>query len=481
MRYILPVLCLLGLLNQTATGQSNRTHKDTLAQTTLIKPNDIVQRIPSWDVTTTDGFTYRTNTGLYGFYGPQPTIYIDGLPVDFTFFQWQNLNMLPIAMQQIETIKYSSAPQIYASLPVQSGFMDLQTTPADSGFSAFGSLTLGNQTEDPGPWAYDSSKVTPNIDRRGPHYFGGLSYLSDNWQARVQLSLRQHQPTNLNNNHRIGSYSFVDGNWHPVKSVVTNGLADIKAHFAKGGIQSRILFSNNDEYIFFQPYGREVPAHTINRQWALQGYRLVGKWRLKGRYTVNYKEMDYRINNANYDFNWQQLRNKFTASAHYNSSLAELHTGGLLEYTNTNGLSLKSKKWIATLFGKGNFSLNTKNNLNAGASLDIAAEETAFSFSSGSNHHLANFWKLATQISYDELLYFRQNSSTYWDQLGYGVYDQLNISRALPFSSKKNQSLTVAVQNKVELSSAIDFNLEGKFYRHFALNIPWQVVSHDEE
>src|SRR5699024_1284776 len=146
----------------------------------------------------------------------------------------QNLNILPIARQQIETIKYSAAPQIYASLPVQSGFMDLQTTPADSGFSAFGSLTLGNQTEDPGPWAYDSSKVTPNIDRRGPHYFGGLSYLSDNWQARVRLSLRQHQPTNINNNHRIASYSFVDSTWHTVKSVVTNGRADNTAHLPNG-------------------------------------------------------------------------------------------------------------------------------------------------------------------------------------------------------------------------------------------------------
>src|SRR5699024_8756573 len=361
----------------------------------------------------------------------------------------------------------------------RSGFMDLRIAPPDSGFGAFGSFTLGNQIEDPGPWAYDAEKVTPNIDRRGPHYFGGLSYLNDHWQARVQLSLRQHQPTNLNNNHRIGSYSYFKGNWYAVKNRINNGLAEIKYKSKKWGLHSRLLYSDNEEYIFFQPFGREIPANTGYQQIALRGYRDIAHWRLRGKYSADNKDIDYRINNKEYNFDWQQFKHEFSLSGHYKRSNLEFSTGAALEYAITEGRQLNNEQGVATLYGKGRYQFNQKNSLQTGLNLDIATIETAFSFSGSSKHKITDSWSLNPVISYNELLYYRQQSSTYWDQRGYSFFDELDIARDLPFSDKKNRSATIALNNSFTLSPAVQLVLSGKFVRHFDLNIPWQTVSHE--
>src|SRR5699024_11273882 len=88
-------------------------------------------------------------------------------------------------------------------------------------------------------------------------------------------------------------------------------------------------------------------------------------------------------------------------------------------------------------------------------------------------------WSLNPVISYNELLYYLQQSSTYWDQRGYSFFDELDIARDLPFSDKKNRSATIALNNSFTLSPAVQLDLSGKFVRHFDLNIPWQTVSHE--
>lgn len=437
MRTLFTIFILLTLGWGQAKAQSYSEQQDSLQSSTLINPNDLLHTIPDWDVATTDGFTYRVNSGLYGFYGPQPTTYLDGMPVDFSFFNWQNMNMLPLSMEKVTSISYSSAPQVYNQGIAGAGYLNVHTVRPDSGFNAHGSFTLGNQIEDPGPSSYDSTKVTPNIDRRGPHYLGELSYLGSHWYAKAQLSLRQHQPTNLNNHHRIASYSFVDGVYYPIKNTINNGLAEVGYSSAKWKLRTRALYSENEEYLFFQPFGREVPGITGYKQLALQGSRSFQYWNIKGRYIGHEKTIDYRINNKDYNFDWNQLTHSFSLSGHFDKQGLQFGSGVILEYADTRGLQLENDQFIGTFFGDVTIPLHPDHSLHGDLNVDVATLETATSASLGSSHELTSDWKLSTDLSYDELLYYRQQNSSYWVKRGYNIYDQLGIGQSIPFSSQK--------------------------------------------
>jgi len=480
-RFFLIFSLLLGVntLKSVAQDLPETIGSDSLATAILINPNDLLHAIPEWNVATADGFTYRVDTGLYGFYGPQPTIYLDDIPIDFSFFNWQNLNMLPSSMEQISRISYSSEPQVYNQTHSSAGYLNLHTNPPDSGFSVYGSFAVGNQIEDPGPWSYDTSRVTPNIDRRGPHYFTGFAYQSTHWYAKGQFSLRQHQPTNLNNNHRIGSYSYVDGVWHAVKTRVENGLAEVGYHSGGWKFRARGLTSSNEEYVFFQPFGREIPAITGYHQLALQAEREAGPWEFTGRYLANKKSMDYRLNNKRFYFGWQRLDHIMSLSARYQQNNIQLQSGVTMEVSDTRGLPMRNRQLVSTLFGSASYQPHPRHTLDADLDIDIAAYETAPSFSIGSAHRLTKNWELSGNIDYNELLYYRQQSSTYWYKRGYNLFSRLDIGISNPLSSRKNRSGSIQLASDIRLAPSTSLVLEGTYLHHYALNIPWQVVAHD--
>ncbi len=478
---LLFLVLLIFLCSIQAKGQNFHVDNDSLETTILINPNDLLHSVSDWDIATTDGFTYRLNSGLYGFYGPQPTVYLDNIPIDLSFFNWQNLNMLPVSMDHISEITFSSKPQVRHHNLARAGYLNLNTTKPDTGFNAYGSFAVGNQSEDPGPWSYDSSKVTPNIDRRGPHYFSHFSYRSSDWYTKVSFSLRQHQPTNLNNHHRLGSYSLVDGTWHAVKTTINNGLVEVGYEQDKWEIKSRVLYSENEEYLFYQPFGREIPATTGYRQWVLDGStQLSGTWTIQGQYLFDEKKIDYRLNNKEYNFDWSQLNHRFSAAALYNNNNIELKTGGILQESTTEGLQLDNQQYITTLYGEADLRLNLNHNFYSKLNGDFATNQSAISFLTGSNHQLSDIWQISTDLDYNELLSFRQQNSTYWIDRGYDIFSQLDIPSQTPFSSEKNRSFQADITNKVDLGSQILLTIGGKFIHHYNLNIPWQEVAHDD-
>lgn len=479
-RYVYLITFFLCFQQPETSAQVWVPKNDSLNTTLPANPNDLFRTLPEWNAATTDGFTYLVNSGLYGYYGPQPTVYLDGIFIDFSFFNWQNLNMLPASMDHVDNISYSSTTRVHNHKIAPAGFLDLHTLPPDSGFSAYGSFTLGNQIEDPGPWSYDTTRVTPNIDRRGPHYFSRFAYRADDWYAKTQFSLRQHQSTNLNNHHRLGSYSYVDGTWHPVKNIIGAGLAEIGYSSADWNLKSRTAYGKNEEYILFQPFGREIPATTEYKQVAIQGTYDIRRWTFQGQYLGHQKELGYRVNNKDYNFDWTQFNHSFSLSGKYQQPDARLKVGTTVERSSTDALQMQNQQTIATFYGDVTTSLNNHHTLNAKASVDIATLETASSFALGSSHQLTKFWDLSSVLRYEELLYYRQQSSTYWVKRGYGLFDQLDIPRDMPFSSNKNKSTSFKLENIFTLNPSVTLRLSGQYIYHSSLNIPWQVVDHDE-
>lgn len=141
---------------------------DTLHDAFLIRPLSIIKEEPRWNLASTDLFTAWLSSGLYGFYGPQPQIMLNDIPLDAVFFGWQNLNMLPLFVQNINKAASRFSPGIYNQTVTGAGLINLKTERLKQGLTAKGFYYTGNETKDPGPWVYDSLKMSPNVDRWAP-------------------------------------------------------------------------------------------------------------------------------------------------------------------------------------------------------------------------------------------------------------------------------------------------------------------------
>src|SRR6056297_2065876 len=195
MRHTLLILVLLAapllLFSQPNSGQE----PDSLNDVTALRPADLVSGKAGWKFSSIDMFTYNFSNGLYGNYGLKPAVMIDGIPVDVNFFGWQSLNMLPIYLPVVNGVRSPSKPSIYIHTIQTAGVIDFRNNPVASGLNAGGNVYLGNETGDPGPWIYDSSRVTPNVDRWGPDTGGLISFGKNNWYGRGTYVLRRHQQT----------------------------------------------------------------------------------------------------------------------------------------------------------------------------------------------------------------------------------------------------------------------------------------------
>lgn len=481
MRSLLCVLLVIFMLTPRLSAQTSSLEQDSLATTGLIKPNDMLHRMSGWDRATTDGFTYRLNAGYYGFYGPQPSVYLDDIPINFSFFNWQNLNLLPTSMDFVDQLTYNANPGVYNQALATGGMINLHTAQADSGFSVYGSLSLGNLVEDPGPWAFDSTKVTPNINRQGPHYFTRVAYRGSRWHANIQASLRQHQPTNLNNRGRIASYSYDGGDtFYHVKNTLGNGMAEVGYDTENWHVTGRGIYDHNREYLFYQPFGREVPTTSKYAQWALQAKRQLGSWMIKGRYLGEQKKLDYRPNNKDYNFDWHRQDHNLSFEAEYVQDHWKATGGAIIGLTSTTGTQLKDNQATATLYASSRIQFNDRHSAGLKASIDVAEfDKTAPTLAIDTKHKINDYWTLGMEARYIESLYYRQQSSTFWVKQGYALFSELGIKNNKPFSSKQNKTTVAKLNNEVRLNQTTSISLEAVYKRHINLNIPWQVVSYE--
>src|SRR5699024_3557575 len=132
-RYVL-LICLLWLPIHGFAQET--TPEDSLHSATLIRPMDLIEQNLRWNRASTDLFTSWLSSGLYGYYGPQPTIMVDGIPIDANFFGWQNLNMLPVFVSQVKQTTSLFSPQIYHHTVASAGLVNFKSAPIDSGWSA---------------------------------------------------------------------------------------------------------------------------------------------------------------------------------------------------------------------------------------------------------------------------------------------------------------------------------------------------------
>lgn len=478
------LLLMISIANQGYAQKRSAT--DSLDNAGRMRPNDIVEENKQWNRASTDLFTYWMDSGLYGYYGAQPKILLDGIPVDINYFGWQNVNMVPLFVEDIEKSTSRFIPQVYENSLASAGLIDFRTAAVDTGLSFKSSFYIGNESGDPGPFIFDSLKTTPNIDRWGPDGSFSVAYRKANWYTKGLFSFRNHQQTDLISNQRIHITASVLGTNqqyenYKIQTIARSGLFETGYSAKNWNIKARALYGEDKNYLFLQAFGREIPTKNKYLQIALEGEYETGDWLFSNRYIGHDKRIGKRFPLHTYMFDWSQTSHTFSSSAKYRGANYSFKPGIIYERLRTEAPGIRQPyNDLATFFLDGRFTLSPFSDFTVHFNIDYDEDQAAESLRFGLPTSFVEEWKIIPELFYSEQLPLRQNSFPYWLSRGYTFADFLDISINQPLESFNNKLTGVKLTNRFFISDNFSLELEQKIIHHDALNIPWQVVEENE-
>lgn len=460
---------------------------DTLHDAFLIRPLSIIKEEPRWNLATTDLYTAWLSNGLYGLYGPQPQVMLNGMPVNASFFGWQNLSMLPIFVNNIDKASSRFAPGVYHQTAAGAGLINFKTEPLQAGITAKAFYYSGNETKDPGPWAYDSLKMSPNIDRWGPDRGILLAYKGPQWFAKGFYLERFHKPRDITQNlrlHIINSRLGTNTTYvnHPIFIESKSALLKAGFHSTHWQMASRFILSDNDDYLFLQPFGKEVPARMNYRQWATQIKYHNGPWRLNARYLFDNKTLNKREQLHTYVFDWEQVNHTVSLSAGFENDVIQLTPGVIFKQLNTDAPGIRNvDDTIVTLYLKNSILLDMRYRFYLNSYLDYHRDTgtKSISVTLGTALQLSDTYTINPEIYYTESNPIRQRSFAVWLNRGYTFGERLKITSDQPLYIWENEALSLKLRNRFSFGR-FSIEITPQIVKNYRLNIPWQEVKYYE-
>lgn len=456
---------------------------DSLQDATALRPTDLILYTNSWNFSSIDMYTYNINNGLYGNYGPQPDVLLNGIPVDVNFFGWQNLNMLPVFLPNVLKTESNTDLGLYKERIYPAGMFNFINQMPSDGLNLDGMVYLGNESGDPGPWIYDASRVTPNVDRWGPDAGGVFSIRENNWYERIIFIQRKHQQTDPISNRRLQRTMRNFGGtepFYPTQTISQSGLFETGYKSKTLDFKARIIIAKDQNYLFFQPYGREIPSKASYEQIALSSSYKTNQLKFGIQYTLDNKKLNRLISDHDYIFNWNQLNSTLNGFASY--AYNNFNLGGSINYENNNitapGLFEKYYPTI-DLNLNGSWFKNEKTNYLVSGGVDVFKKQTAPNIKIEFKQSLSDHWYITFNAIYSELLPIRQQSFGYWITQGYNFYEELNIPISDPLKVRNNKLASLKFLNRIDFSDKISFSASSTLTKHHTINIPWQEVNYN--
>ncbi len=434
-------------------------------------------------IISTDRVSLLFQNRFDGFYGAQSEILIDGLPVNTEFFGVVYPQKLPIALGEVEGIYQKDGFGLYKGHSYSAGLFSVESSRVSEGLSFFGSAQISNEAGEPGPWVYDEERVSPNVERFGPGLDLASSYKSGNWYGKGVFRFHRHLNSDLSVQGRMKNMVGF-----PATGEFLNADAETSTGMIEGGyerdylrIRGRVIQTNSDDFLFFQPLGREVPAEMEISQYTLAADGNINpQWGFSSYLQVQNKSLDYRRNFFEHNFDWSEETTAFHISANRSSRTSFLEFGSRLRMIDTSAPGIESEN-----HGYTDLFLHTGNELTESLSF-LTGHNVIFSWESSAIQSKAGFlidlsdrWITELSVNYSETLPEFSNAQDYWMTQGASLYNDLEISFMIPSEIEKSRRFSIHVDQEFQLSQNVSVGVDLAHITHLAFHIPFQRVEYD--
>lgn len=413
---------------------------ETIRSAGLQRLGDILLLINNWNTYTIDGFTYYASANCLSTYQRQSWIVmLDRQRMDINVFDTKNLNTLPVSLNQIDYVEIISVPQIHEGEFTERGLIHFHSKKPLSGLSFQGDFSIGNEIGDPGPYR-DTEFATPNIDKIGPDYSLNASFCSKHFYTTANFLFHQHFATN---SHIVQRNKSIAGGYYPKLEIIEPSFK-VGLSNKKSNLELFISHSSFKDFLFFKPYGREIPVNNSFSHAGGRGSIFVGdKSDIHYQLKHSISRLDKRANALDIDFNWRM--NNIYANIEIdrrNKSYRTKFGGGFERFWMTAGYPHEnSSLQIGKLYAEVDFDLFYNMHQNISGMTVYSNGEIAI------KSLLTNVWKISSKESLESILSFSQrlfeedNSLWFWSENGYRILREMGTSYDILGKIKKSNKL----------------------------------------
>jgi hypothetical protein len=301
----------------------------------LTRLGDILLLADAWTVGTRDGFDWRASpNGLSTSQQQGWLVMVDGQFMDIRLYDSTNLNLLPVPLAVVDSVEVINLPLLYKGVFTGRGMIHVHTRRPAPGPAFLGEIVAGNETGDPGPYAY-TGLSTPNVDAIGPDVALAIGYNRSDAYVQATASTGVHffrDPAMLERNSAIlGPPSNLFPPNSPPQNItppgrpaphsvlgrlgfddVTPGMRKMSATFKAGfeGLAGRHessagITETERYFLYIKPLGREIPVNTRFVQAGLRGDFIYSSGATIS-YRLNYSshQLNKYPNALDFDPNW---------------------------------------------------------------------------------------------------------------------------------------------------------------------------------
>ncbi len=394
---------------------------ENIAAAGITRVADILLLADNWDLNTTDGFSWKAVAGGLDTWQQQHwNVFLNGHKLDRKLFDVINLNLIGVALEEIDSVQVGTVPCLHQGEYTAAGFVHIFTSQPGVGLRFTGAIDMGNETGDPGPYRY-TEFATHNVDRIGPG--GELTLMAgrpDGYE-RATVVVQQHPFTDGAMFRRTSGLS---SEWPGIFSVAPT--VTIGRRRWAGWQELRLAYSHSlTHYQFSEQLGFETTLDVITADAGLSGWIPISD-RTLGRYRWNYSSNDLveRPNRLAFDYDWRMAHSAGNLEVTSIVGGQELGIGaGLDHYRLFTQADLSDDDLLhvkAYAFAAG--TLRSAWDYYSGAMLARTAGEAAGSVTAGASWRPLPGHRFSMALSLSRRFPEAGNNPWLWMQRGYDLY-----------------------------------------------------------
>ncbi len=419
----------------------------------VINISDIFNLLNNWNNSTINGYSFAVSPNNLSLYQNQTVIVlINGQQIDLGEHDFINLNLIPLTIDQIDTVVVNSFPQLENGIYATGGVINFITKKPTKGLSFNLFNSVGNEVGDPGPYVFTQER-SPNVDKLGYLLSFNLNTRGEDWYLRTFIKTEENYLTDPAIKDRINSISSDNKSHMLAASTILNFNA------LNGNHNLLFGYTENEDFVFYSEIGSEVPSNNILKHIGLNGtFYLTPKIDLNYFIKTSENELKNRTSSIYSDFYERSKRFLTRIESEYRENNISLAFGLTYENNELTLLNGNNQFDRITLYTSLNYFLNQKFNYIFDFSTTKQSGETLL------NGTLKNFWNISERNSLTFAFSYSQNLSTYYNVSNFS--NSFNNFANNLISNNKSNLFSSNLSYSYSLNKNFNFNLVGD-YRHF--------------
>lgn len=454
------------LSNNSIDYNQNTINRDVIYHETINKSglfllSDILSLSNQIQINTIDGFSWFANINNLDISNSNYwDIMIDNHKMDINTFGINNINFLPININEIDSIEIITSPQLYKGIFAQSGLIHIYTK--NNNDNIIISSSVSNKTGDPGPYLYFQSNNSPNVEHGGGKGTINFRYKNKNNYYRYGFNYHYHHMTDWSIKERIRNIDInnIDyNNPSTIEAISTFLNWNRKTNNSDIDLFMNYNFSDK-HFLFLKPIGMEIPTKYINTYLGINySTKLSDKINLFYKINHSTNQLKKYPNTLNINFD-SHIENFHTSIENYFKIFkAQFLLGFSFNRFKLNTDYILNQYYydVYKVFSSFNYKLNSKIENNANAMFILSNNEHAFNVSNSILFNINNNNNINFIISYIEK---NINNNWYWSILDYNL-SNLNDLDTIKFN--KNKIFTFDLVWKNNFFENIKFEFKNYF------------------